>query len=117
MRFIIDNYHIISSIIILIFVFVSAYYKIKSAISSKISSFVKAASERDDLTGPEKMSMVISWIKEFIPKAPSVLFSDKVLEQMVENVYQDMKAYSKTYVKTKTGFSIEKIQEIIKSIK
>lgn len=103
----------ICTILSIILFIMSKYYDIKSNISANISTFIKDAQDYDNLTGPQKMDMVISWIKSFIPRAFSVLFNEKTLRQMAQNIYDDMRSYSETYVKSKTGLTIEKVEKIV----
>lgn len=97
-------------------ILITVYLFIRSKILSQITSYIKDAAEYNDLTGPEKMDMVVSWVKDLIPRITKVIFTDKVIREMAENVYQDMKSYSKNYVKERTGLSINSIEKIVKNI-
>lgn len=93
---------------------ISIIFKIKSNFSSVITQFIKDAEEKSDLTGPEKMDLVISWIKNIIPRIFKVVFSDKVLRQIADNIYNDMKAYREIYINNKTGLATSQVIQIVK---
>ena len=61
--------------------------------------------------------MVVSWIKDSIPRMFKILFSDKVLAMMAENIYQDMKKYRETYITNKTGMTTSQVIQIAKIAK
>ena len=93
---------------------ISIIFKIKSNFSSVITQFIKDAEEKSDLTGPEKMDLVISWLKNIIPRIFKVVFSDKVLRQIADNIYNDMKAYREIYINNKTGLATSQVIQIVK---
>ena len=102
----------IITIISIIIAVISFIYKIKSNFTKMISKFIKDA-ENTELSNPEKMDLVISWIKDIIPRLFRVIFNDKVLRQIAENIYQDMKAYRDAYIKNKTGKETKEVIEIV----
>lgn len=90
-----DYYNIIITIISIIIAVIALIYRVKSNFISKITKFINDAQDQDDLTGPEKMDLVVSWIKDIIPRIFSVVFNDKTLNQIAQNIYDDMKQYAK----------------------
>jgi len=108
-----NNMWIIICISLAIF---ATYYSIKSEIASNLSTFIKDAAYNTNLTGPQKMDLVLSWVKNIIPRLFKVLFSDKVLRQMAQNIYDDMKAYKKLYIKNELGVSEDQLEDIIESV-
>lgn len=107
----------IVTIFSIIIAVISILYKIKSKFTSLIASFIKDAEEDTSLSNPEKMDMVISWIKDIIPRIFRVVFNDKVLRLIAENIYQDMKAYRNAYIKNKTGLQVSELVEVVESSK
>lgn len=89
-----DYYNIIITIVSIVIALVAVAYKIKSNFIAKISKFINDAQDLE-LTGPEKMEYVISWIKDIIPRLFKVIFNDKTLNQIAQNIYNDMKEYAK----------------------
>lgn len=105
-----DGIMILLSIILAIFL---AYSTVKNNFASVITNFIRDAEDHTELTNPEKMDLVISWIKNIIPRLFHVVFTEDILRQMAENVYQDMKKYRDTYIKNKTGYSTNKVIDIV----
>ena len=101
---------IISSIIAII-------KTIKANFTESISKFIKLAEEDKNLSGIEKMDMVICWVKQLIPKIFRIVFNDKVLKQISQNIYDDMKGYKEVYIKNKTGLSTKEVVEVVNLIK
>ncbi len=89
-----DYYNIIITIISIIIALIAVAYKIKSNFIAQISKFISDAQDLE-LTGPEKMEYVISWIKDIIPRLFKVIFNDKTLNQIAQNIYDDMKEYAR----------------------
>lgn len=107
----------IMTVFSIIITVISIGYKIKSKFTSLISSFIKDAERDTSLSNTEKMDMVISWIRDLIPRIFRVVFNDKVLRLIAENIYQDMKAYRNAYIKNKTGLHVSELVEAIESSK
>ena len=89
-----DYYNIIITIVSIIIALVAVAYKVKSNFIAQISKFIADAQDLE-LTGPEKMEYVISWIKDIIPRLFKVIFNDKTLNQIAQNIYDDMKEYAR----------------------
>lgn len=89
-----DYYNIIITIVSIIIALIAVAYKIKSNFVAQISKFIADAQDLE-LTGPEKMEYVISWIKDIIPRLFKVIFNDKTLNQIAQNIYDDMKEYAR----------------------
>ncbi len=115
---VLSNYgNIVLIVFSVIISLIAVYNKIKSNFVKCISGFIKDAEKDTSLTNPEKMEMVILWIKQVIPKLFHILFNDKVLEEMAQNIYDDMKKYKDTYIKNKTGLSTGEVFKAIETIK
>ena len=105
----------ISVFISILLAIIAIIFKIKSNFTACISEFIKDAEKESDLTGPEKMDLVISWIKDSIPRLFKIIFSDKVLKMMADNIYSDMKSYREIYINNKTGLTTSQVIQIVKS--
>lgn len=107
----------IGSIILLIISIIAVFKSIKQAVKANLIEqavkFIEQAEGNAELTGPEKMDLVISWMKDIIPRLFKVVFTDDVLKDIAQNVFDDMKKYAKKYVEARTGASIDKINKII----
>lgn len=93
---------------------VSIIFKVKSNFIAQITLFIKEAEAETELTGPEKMDMVISWIQNLIPRLFKVIFSDNILRGIANNIYADMKAYREVYINNKTGLDTAQVIQIVK---
>ena len=78
---------------------IAIYIAIRSSLIKEITKYIAIAEEETDLTGKEKMALVVSWIKDLIPRLFRVLFTDKVIEIMAQNIYDDMKKYRESFIK------------------
>ena len=92
---------------------ISVIYRIKSNFIGEITKFIKDAEKDTSLTSPEKMDLVVKWIKNLIPRIFIVVFNDATLKQIAQNVYDDMKEYRNTYIKNKTGLSTSSVIKIV----
>ena len=89
------------------------YQSIKVNLIQQVVKFIVTAEGEALLTGPEKMNLVISWMKDIIPRLFKVVFDEKVLRMIAQNIFSDMKKYANNYVENKTGASVDKINKII----
>lgn len=89
------------------------YQSIKANLIQQVVKFIVTAEGETLLTGPEKMNLVISWMKDIIPRLFKVVFDEKVLRMIAQNIFSDMKKYANNYVENKTGASVDKINKII----
>lgn len=89
------------------------YQSIKANLIQQVVKFIVTAEGEALLTGPEKMNLVISWMKDIIPRLFKVVFDEKVLRMIAQNIFSDMKKYANNYVENKTGASVDKINKII----
>jgi len=92
-------YSIIQSLWNIILIVISLYIFIRSTLITKIAGYIATAESEVDLTGKEKMALVVGWIKDLIPRLFRVLFTDKVIELMAQNIYDDMKKYRENFIK------------------
>lgn len=109
----------ISSLLLLISVAVSilaVYNRIKSNFINKITKFISDAEGEVELSGSEKMELVISWVKDIIPRLFKVIFTDKILKDIAENIFKDMRSYSDKYIHNMTGMEKTKVIEVVKAI-
>lgn len=96
---------------------IAVYNKIKSNFTGLISSFIKLAEEDTSLSNIEKMDMVVQWIKQLIPNIFKIVFNDKTLRQIAQNIYDDMKQYKNIYIKNKTGLTTSQVISTINELK
>lgn len=119
-NYFVENFSTILNIVLFVIsiflAIISTVFKIKSNFTACISQFIKDAEADSELTNTEKMDMVISWIKDSIPRMFKILFSDKVLSMMAENIYNDMKTYREIYINNKTGLSTSRVIQIVKEL-
>ena len=87
--------------------------KILNKIITSSIRWIKELETEYTLTGPEKMELLVSYVKDLIPRILHVIFSDKVIESIAESVFEDMQKYSENRVKNKTGLSW---REMLKAI-
>ena len=52
-------------------------------------------------SGKEKMTFVVIYVKDLIPRFLHVVYNDKVIETMAQNIYNDMKSYRDNYNESK----------------
>ena len=107
---------IVSIILLIISVIaagISLFHAVRANLIQKVSKFIVTAEGKSLLTGPEKMELVISWMKDIVPRLFKVIFDEKVLRMIAQNIFDDMKEYANNYVENKTGASIKKINKII----
>lgn len=62
------------------------------------------------------MDMVISWIKDVIPRIFSVIFNDTVIRAISQSIYDDMKKYKDNYIEAKTGVSTKEAISIVRTV-
>ena len=110
-----NHWENIITIFSVIITLLSILYKVKSNFTSAITNFIKEAENETNLTNPEKMDLVVSWVKDIVPRLFRVIFNDKTLRQISENIYQDMKSYRDIYIKNKTGLNTTKVIEIVRN--
>lgn len=70
----------------------------RTQLLNKIPELISDVEDRK-LTGKEKMALVVEYCGLLIPRLFKVVFNDKVIEQMAQNIYDDMKSY---YMKKKS---------------
>lgn len=99
----------------------SIVYKIKSNFSDLIVKFIAEAEAESNLTGVQKMDLVVGWIRNVIPRLFKVVFTDEVLRQIAQNIYNDIKSYRENYIKNltdgKTEADVANIVSVINSNK
>lgn len=96
---------------------IALYNKIKANFTGAITEFIKIAEEDTNLKPLEKMDMVVCWVKQLIPNIFKVVFNDKTLRQISQNIYDNMKEYKNTYVKNKTGLTTKQLINTINELK
>lgn len=113
---------ITKNILIPLLVFLSGFlglksigYKIVTKILTSATKWIQELEKDQSLSGPEKMELVISYIKDFIPRFLHVVFSEKVVEAMAESVFEDMQKYSENRVERKTGLNWEQMLQAVES--
>lgn len=71
----------------------------RAQLLNKIPELITDVEDRK-LNGKEKMALVVEYCGLLIPRLFKVVFNDKVIEQMAQNIYDDMKLY---YMKKKSS--------------
>lgn len=82
--------------VILLFV-VLFYIYTKSTMYNRIPELI-AFVEKKDISGKEKMQLVVSCIKSLIPKFLKIALNDKVIEHIAQNLYDYMHEYAENYI-------------------
>lgn len=89
--------YMILSLLVIYFVFV--VLRTKQSILMNIPNYIAIAEKVERLNGPQKMDLVISYVRNVVPRTFSIVFSDKVIRQMAQNIFDDMKRYTDEWVK------------------
>ena len=92
-------------------------YKVKSNLIEQVAKYIKDAEGHAELSGKEKMNLVVGWMRDFIPRAFNVVFTDEILEQIAQNIFNDMKKYANKYIHNQTGGNIIEARLAIASSK
>lgn len=111
-----DYVNVISIIIGGGFTVIALFYKIRNNIIQYATQFIALIEEDNNLTGSEKMDMVISWIKDLIPRIFTVVFNDTVIRAIAQSIYDDMKKYKDNYIQAKTGVSTQEALTIVRTV-
>ena len=93
------------SIILFIVSIIAVLKSIKQAVKANLIEqaikFIEEAEGETELSGPEKMDLVIGWMKDIVPRLFKVVFTDDVLKAIAQNVFDDMKKYAKKYAEAR----------------
>lgn len=111
-----DYINIISIIIGGGITLIALFYKIRNNIIQYATQFIALIEEDTNLTGSEKMDMVISWIKDLIPRIFTVVFNDTVIRAIAQSIYDDMKKYKDNYIQAKTGVTTQEALTIVRTV-
>lgn len=95
---------------------IALFYKIRNNIIQYATQFIALIEEDNNLTGPEKMDMVISWIKDLIPRIFTVVLNDTVIRAIAQSIYDDMKKYKDNYIQAKTGVTTKEALTIVRTV-
>lgn len=95
---------------------IALFYKIRNNIIQYATQFIALIEEDTNLTGSEKMDMVISWIKDLIPRIFTVVFNDTVIRAIAQSIYDDMKKYKDNYIQAKTGVTTQEALTIVRTV-
>ena len=117
----IDHWSTIKDLILLLITAIAIIktiqYNIKANLTGQVAKYIKDAEGHADLTGEEKMALVIGWMRDFVPRAFNVVFTDEVLEQIAQNIFNDMKKYANKYIRNQTGGNVTEAKIAIASSK
>ena len=117
----IDHWSTIKDLILLLITAIAIIktiqYNIKANLTGQVAKYIKDAEGHADLTGEEKMALVIGWMRDFVPRAFNVVFTDEVLEQIAQNIFNDMKKYANKYIHNQTGGNITEAKLALESSK
>ena len=111
-----DYVNVISIIVGGGFTVIALFYKIRNNIIQYATQFIALIEEDTNLTGSEKMDMVISWIKDLIPRIFTVVFNDTVIRAIAQSIYDDMKKYKDNYIQAKTGVTTKEALTIVRTV-
>lgn len=88
-------------------------YKIVTQIMISVTKWIQELEKESSLSGPEKMELVISYIKDLVPRFFKVAFSDRVIQSMAESIFEDMQKYSDNRVERKTGLKWNEMLKVV----
>lgn len=88
-------------------------YKIVTQIMISATKWIQELEKESSLSGPEKMELVISYVKNLVPRFFKVTFSDKVISSMAESIFEDMQKYSDNRVERKTGLKWNEMLKVV----
>ena len=88
-------------------------YKIVTQIMISVTKWIQELEKESSLSGPEKMDLVISYVKNLVPRFFKVAFSDKVIQSIAESIFEDMQKYSDNRVERKTGLKWNEMLEVV----
>lgn len=111
-----DYINVLSIFIGAIVAIIALFYKVRNNIVEYATLFIASIEKEDSLTGPEKMDMVISWIKDLIPRIFSVVFNETVVRAIAQSIYDDMKKYKDNYIESKTGVTSREAITIVRTV-
>lgn len=109
-----DIVKIIEFIFILVFGGLSLYFKANSKLIAKASTLISEAEEKFT-SKTEKFDWCVDMLYSFLPAPLRVIFKyipKPMVEQIIQNVFDDMKAFAKTKLDKATDVVGEKIDEI-----
>ena len=96
-----DNVHHIIEVggIVLSFILflVACFSNVKATLTKMSSVYISIAEEHKTISGSEKMRLVVAWMRDITPRLFRVIFTEEVLEKMVQNVFDDMRKYAEEY--------------------
>lgn len=109
-----DIVKIIEFIFILVFGILSLYFKANSKLIAKASTLISEAEEKFT-SKTEKFDWCVDMLYSFLPAPLRVIFKyipKPMVEQIIQNVFDDMKAFAKTKLDQATDVVSGKIDEI-----
>ena len=109
-----DIVKIIEFIFILVFGGLSLYFKANSKLIAKASTLISEAEEKFT-SKTEKFDWCVDMLYSFLPAPLRVIFKyipKPMVEQIIQNVFDDMKAFAKTKLDQATDVVSGKIDEI-----
>lgn len=90
-------FEIVYAILTIILTVVVWSTKVRSTLSKLTSTFISNAEVNKTMSGAEKMAMVVSWMRDVVPRIFRVIYTDEVLEKMAQNIFDDMRKYAEEY--------------------
>lgn len=90
--------------------------RIKSEFLVQMVTLIQSLEGDYNLTGPEKMDMLIEYVRNAIPRLFTIVFSDEVLRAIAQSIYNDMKKYADNHIKVKTGYGTEDVTNLVKEV-
>ena len=109
-----DIVNIVEFIFILVFGGLSLYFKANNKLITKASTLISEAEEKFT-SKTEKFDWCVDMLYSFLPAPLRVIFKyipKPMVEQIIQNVFDDMKAFAKTKLDQTTDVVSGKIDEI-----
>ena len=73
------------------------YFDVKKRLLESANGAISNAEDLDK-EGKEKMAYVVKQLKSLVPSAVRFIFTDKMIESVVQSAFDDMKDYAKKQV-------------------
>lgn len=89
-------YEIITTVLMIVFGFLSLYIKQKTNIYERAAEAIDMAEATytDVKTGGKKMNYAVQYVGSFIPAPLRVVFTDEVIQSMIQFVFNSMAQYA-----------------------
>lgn len=93
--------NIVLAIASIVFAGLSYYFQLKNKLNELASAEISNAEDLEKL-GAEKMAYVVTQLKAIVPKAVRFIFTDKVIEKIVQAAFDKIEEYAQKQVAKKS---------------